>query len=47
MAAQHTDLAHAQVFASGNSAMIDDGRKCAVSLGLPAARFFADAFTAS
>ena len=47
MAAQHADLAQAQVFGSGNPAMVADGRKCAVSLGLPAARFFADAFTAS
>jgi CDP-4-dehydro-6-deoxyglucose reductase, E3 len=47
LAAHHPDLVDAQVFASGNAAMIDDARKCALSLGLPARQYFADSFTAS
>jgi CDP-4-dehydro-6-deoxyglucose reductase len=47
MSAHHPNLADAQVFASGNSAMIDEGRKQALLLGLPASKFFADPFTAS
>jgi len=47
MAAHHTNLADAQVFASGNAAMVAEGQGRASSLGLPAARFFRDAFTAS
>lgn len=47
MSAHHAELAHAQVFASGNPAMVDDARKRALLLGLPAAQFFCDAFTAS
>jgi len=47
LAAHHPDLADAQVFASGNAAMVDDARKCALSLGLPVRKYFADSFTAS
>jgi CDP-4-dehydro-6-deoxyglucose reductase, E3 len=47
MASQHPDLSDAQVFASGNPAMIEAARGRAAQLGLPADRFFSDPFTAS
>jgi CDP-4-dehydro-6-deoxyglucose reductase len=47
MAGHHPDLSDAQVFASGNPAMITDARTLAAQLGLPGDLFFADPFTAS
>jgi CDP-4-dehydro-6-deoxyglucose reductase len=47
MAVQHPDLSDAQMFASGNPAMIEAARARAAELGLPAGRFFSDPFTAS
>lgn len=47
MASHHPDLAHAQVFASGNPAMIEAAHARSAQLGLPEERFFSDPFTAS
>lgn len=47
MASRNLDLSDAQVFASGNPAMIDEARQRTLALGLPPAHFFSDAFTAS
>jgi CDP-4-dehydro-6-deoxyglucose reductase, E3 len=47
MASHHPDLTEAQVFASGNPAMIEGARARSALLGLPGERFFCDPFTAS
>jgi CDP-4-dehydro-6-deoxyglucose reductase len=47
MTLHHPDLSAAQVFAAGNSRMIEEARKRAVDSHLPSSKFFSDAFTAS
>lgn len=47
MAKHHDNLSDAQVFASGNVAMINEARKQCSSLGLPIEYFRADPFTSS
>jgi CDP-4-dehydro-6-deoxyglucose reductase len=47
MLRDHRRLDSTQVFASGNSEMIESARRLCVSSGLPEDRFFSDAFTAS
>jgi len=47
MSRHHDDLTFAQVYASGNSSMIEAARQKCESLGLPPENFCSDAFTAS
>lgn len=47
MALHHADLHNAQIFASGNTAMIESARQLAQAAGLSPERFYCDPFTAS
>lgn len=45
--AQHTDFSNTAVYACGSNAMIQSARESLVNAGLPAHRFYSDAFVSS